>query len=334
MKIQKRTGRKYGRKGYGSVSVLRSLIPGAMTCSSIFLLLLVLPVSVGGFEIGPAESYNVYDSAVYQWTSPYPQHRDLHQNLTLNTTIREYPVLPESGATGENYGQSLILSSNASVVMSRDRPGDIPVNRILDSSVLITNVSENLDIIPVHRNFYGDPVDPNPLFTLRNIGTYFRSLDSAIHGSIVPGYGINAAVSQDNIPAMLAAGILELFAIPVTQNYNPPGIPVDQSWDHRQGFLGDATDHSFNSVEISTRTRSLDIDRRYSGTIPASFTYTGRVTYCEHDLVLGFCSGQVRQMTRTLVLTRAAIPADASLPGPDRYPFVVTDSDSGVIQAA
>jgi hypothetical protein len=300
--------------------------PISVVILCLFSVLLILPACASGGEIGPVESYGVTDNMTYTWTAPFPEPDTAAMDLMLNTSVYEYPVMSASGPDGESYSQSIIIRSDAGLMHTQPGLGPVPADRIVRSTVTITNASDNLVIVPIIGNFYGEPGEPGTALPLSVIaGDYPSPLDIA--GTLVPAYRTGSVIIREyDIGMSVIRGLVDTGLLsPVYVSHVPHGI-VDASWDHRTGFPGTAASHSFNAIEVTTRTKCLDGNRSFSGSDSASFTHTSSISWCERDMVLGFCPAQVRTLTRTLTLTRGAIPADTPLPEAGGYPFHITDA--------
>jgi len=307
---------------------------------ALFLIcFLAIPVTASAWDCPECYKDSIISSR--EWSPGLLSQEFAAENLTINTTIYgSAPRFPESGFFGE-YRQFIRIESESTVRGITGKDTRLPLDRILRSEIQITNLSENFFFgfrysregeyknpvmwpvggeLDSWGNQDGEHISTKPTIYLGDIISHSIKLSSVDPLSPFGGPGTL-------VPAI--GGILRF------RHDLPVGHTDTVSCDHRQGFTGAAVNTSFIRVDgessaHSRRIDDLDDADLFSGAGPANFTYIYSVDYCEHDLILGFCPGGVKQARQIIPFSRNILPAGLEKIPAQGHSFTPTGSRFGI----
>jgi hypothetical protein len=268
---------------------------------------------------------SVIDS--YTWTTGSSLPEGLVENLTMNTTIEYYKKI-RGGYTSSDtsYVQSAAIIAASFVQQTDEKQQALPVDRILRSSLKITNLSENLRYFVTISSKYYEPGGPGEMESPpsdRGCGCwYYGDGTSSLRGICDRPYGPWEELKQS---------IYRSFGHTQYKDCLQP-LSSKIGYDHRHGFPGMAVNSSFILMDgeiitdpiIKNGPRIKKVE--YPGTNPIHFTSIYTVDYCENDLILGYCPGGIHRAIQTIEFGRDALPPDIRELNSTDYLFVVKNA--------
>jgi len=289
---------------------------GIWTLTGFFLLALF---------IAPACALDLHTESVnasYPLTASFPGTPDRHLSLTVNTTLEDYVIYQRY----DGYEQSTGFRTEATIMQTIDGGSLIPADRIIRSSVDITNLSQNLSISI--KNYgpkfpQAGPEDTTESLSLTKIVQYIPSIKFIIIGVINPGYAVNEGIPE---------GALGILGRKNYQGYSRSDDYIHKEFDHRTGFFCTPANNAFIDLNGDVRSNYYDRehDTNYPDPGPVGFTYSYSVDYCSGDTILGFCPFGMERLTRTIEFSRSALPGGIDELYTRDHPFVITGSTTGV----